>query len=115
MSASSVALVDALGWALIHSTWQVSVLAAGLWLLLRIMDRYPAVVRYRLCVAGLFSAPVLFVCTMLLCWDTPAVEFSALEVFATVQPPTERLTPTSLVSRVPAMSSVFLMPWLVSL
>ena len=115
MSASSSALVDAVGWALVHSTWQVSVLACGLWLLLRLSDRLPSSFRYTLCVAGLFTAPVLFLGTVLLCWDTPAVELLALEVFSSGLSAPSVHAPAAAVAAVPANPAVSSMSLVVSL
>jgi len=119
MSASASALIDALGWALVHSTWQLAVMAFGLWLLLRLNHRAASTTRYGICTATLFAAPLCFAGTVFLCWDAPAVEFSALEVFSITRPvmgqslPAVRLPSEATLQ--PAFHAAAALPWVVSL
>lgn len=80
MTTSVEAVVDALGWALLHSTWQLSILAGLLWLGLRLGHRAGSTTRYALCVGALFAAPFCFATTAWLCWDSPASAASSLAV-----------------------------------
>lgn len=118
MSASSSALIDAVGWALVHSTWQLAALALVLWLLLRLSHHAASTTRYGFCAAALFSAPLCFAFTVLLCWDTPAVEFSALEVFSTARPVIGPLAPSGALASESAARSLAhtasALPWVVA-
>ena len=50
---ASPALVQALGWTLLHSLWQGAVLALGASLLLMLLHRHAAAVRYRVSAVAL--------------------------------------------------------------
>ena len=119
MNAATTALIDALGWALLHSTWQLAAMACGLWLLLRLNHNAPATTRYGICTATLFAAPLCFAGTVSLCWDAPAVEFSSLEAFAITRPVAGQALPAaSLPSQAPlqqGFNTAAALPWVVSL
>lgn len=78
MTAALLATVDALGWAILHALWQLTALAALLWIALRMTDARAAAVRCWLCVAALLCAPVLFGVTAVQHWDLPAAEVASL-------------------------------------
>ena len=67
-------LVEALGWTLLHSLWQVAAIALVLGTALRLLRRTPANVRYLACVAALGCAVVLWTATLLGQWKRPAPE-----------------------------------------
>lgn len=51
-------VVLSVGWALIHALWVGAVLAAGLWLTLRVMPDHPGM-RYQVCAAALLAIPLM--------------------------------------------------------
>ena len=119
MSAATTALIDALGWALVHSTWQLAAIACGLGLLLRMSHRTASTTRYGICATALFSAPLCFVGTAWLCWDAPAVELSSIEAFSIVRPVPGQAThasgSTPQAALPHALDTARALPWVVSL
>lgn len=87
MTAALLATVDALGWALLHALWQLTALAALLWVALRLADARSAAARCWLCVAALLLAPVLFGLTAAQHWDLPAAEVASLAALSPAAAP----------------------------
>jgi len=80
MSTLMMALIDALGMALLHAVWQLTLLALVLWVLLHLLGSGSAVVRYWLSTAALLLAPVIFVLTVAAQWDPGAASMTVLSV-----------------------------------
>ena len=64
MSVLPSVVVDALTTALVHSTWQIAAVAAGLWVALRITQQSSATVRYALGCGALAAAVLLPLATL---------------------------------------------------
>ena len=75
-----MALVDAIGMALLHAVWQLTLLALVLWVLLRLLESGTAVARYWLSTVALLLALVIFVLTVALLWDPDAATVRVLSV-----------------------------------
>ena len=82
MSAWLMTVVDALGMALLHSVWQLTLMALLLWSMLRMLESGSAVVRYWVSTLLLLAAPVVFVATAATHWDPAASEVAVLAVLA---------------------------------
>ncbi|QLC23733.1 hypothetical protein HFP57_00910 [Parasphingopyxis algicola] len=63
-------LVDSLGWALLHSIWQIALVAALVFVALRIIPRHNAQLRFISAYGGLAATLLLFIVTWVLCYRT---------------------------------------------
>lgn len=63
-------MVDSLGWALLHSIWQIGLVAALVWVALRITPRHYAQLRFLLAYGGLAAALLLFIGTWIISYRT---------------------------------------------
>ena len=63
-------MVDSLGWALLHSIWQIGLVAALVWAALKITPRHYAQLRFLLAYGGLATTLLLFVGTWIISYRT---------------------------------------------
>lgn len=63
-------LVDSLGWALLHSIWQIALVAALVFVALRVIPRHNAQLRFISAYGGLAATLLLFIVTWILCYRT---------------------------------------------
>jgi beta-lactamase regulating signal transducer with metallopeptidase domain len=70
MRVNASVLVDSLGWALLHSLWQITLVAALVYVALRIIPRYNAQLRFVAAYGGLAATFLLFIVTWVLCYRT---------------------------------------------
>ncbi|RED15969.1 M56 family metallopeptidase [Parasphingopyxis lamellibrachiae] len=70
MSIEAGVIVDSLGWALLHSLWQVALVAALIFVALRIIPRHNAQLRFVTAYAGLAASFLLFIVTWGICYRT---------------------------------------------
>jgi beta-lactamase regulating signal transducer with metallopeptidase domain len=56
---------DAVGWALVHASWQLSLLAVAVWVTLRALDHRSAELRHGVALTALFAAPLIFLATVI--------------------------------------------------
>ncbi|WP_299326699.1 M56 family metallopeptidase [Parasphingopyxis sp.] len=63
-------MVDSLGWALLHSIWQIGLVAALVWAALRITPRHQAQLRFLLAYGGLAATLLLFIGTWIISYRT---------------------------------------------
>ena len=70
MRVNAGVLVDSLGWALLHSLWQVALVAALVFVALRLIPRHNAQLRFLTAYGGLAAALLLFIVTWGICYRT---------------------------------------------
>lgn len=86
MSIEAGVIVDSLGWALLHSLWQVALVAALIFVALRVIPRHNAQLRFVTAYAGLAASFLLFIVTWGICYRT----IGAIEpVPGAIAPPAE--------------------------
>ena len=78
----SVFIMDSIGWALFHFLWQGALIAALVGLLLSLMQRCSANIRYWVACAGLLAMAVCPVATLVWMNAQPELETSSLESMA---------------------------------
>ncbi|HEX5551621.1 MAG TPA: M56 family metallopeptidase, partial [Chitinophagaceae bacterium] len=115
MTAPIISLVNALGWTLIHSVWQALVIFAILRLLLALLRRAPAYIRYNLSCWALGGIFVWFLITFYHQWQSLAVQ--ALSVSSAMPAMADLYAPAQVSAN--ATGGVFaiasLLPWVVGL
>ena len=67
--------IENLGWTLVHSVWQIALIASVLFALLRVLQRFSANTRYLVSVFALAFALVLPVATFVNLSGNPTVDF----------------------------------------
>ena len=81
----STVLVDRIGWLLIHSLWQFTLVAFAVMVILRMMRRSTAAVRYWTCVAAMAATVIILAATwQFLPADIPQPEAIGNELLATI-------------------------------
>ncbi len=70
MAVNPSVLVDSLGWALLHSLWQITLVAALVYGLLRIIPRHSAQLRFVTAFGGLAVSLLFFIATWIICYRT---------------------------------------------
>ncbi|QLC21112.1 hypothetical protein HFP51_02260 [Parasphingopyxis sp. CP4] len=70
MAVNPSVLVDSLGWALLHSLWQITLVAALVYGLLRIIPRHSAQLRFVTAFGGLAASLLFFIATWIICYRT---------------------------------------------
>lgn len=70
MRVNAGVLVDSLGWALLHSLWQVALVAAVVFVALRLIPRHNAQLRFVTAFGGLAATLLLFIVTWVICYRT---------------------------------------------
>ncbi|MEM8697034.1 MAG: M56 family metallopeptidase [Pseudomonadota bacterium] len=70
MPVNASLLVDSLGWALLHSIWQIALIAALVFVALRIIPRHNAQLRFVTAYGGLAASLLLFAVTWVICYRT---------------------------------------------
>lgn len=78
---TSSPLVETLGWTLLHSLWQIGLIALVLFLSLRATEKFSADFRYSLATAALFLAVVLPVITFAALHEKSAADVFQLSLF----------------------------------
>jgi beta-lactamase regulating signal transducer with metallopeptidase domain len=79
-------VVDSLGWALLHSLWQIALVAALVFVALRFIPRHNAQLRFVTAYGGLAASLLLFIVTWGICYRTLA---SIEPVVGAIPPPAE--------------------------
>ena len=72
MAVNPSVLVDSLGWALLHSLWQVTLVAGLVYILLRVIPRHSAQLRFVTAFGGLAASLLFFIVTWAICYRTIA-------------------------------------------
>lgn len=92
-------LGKAIGWTLVHSFWQLTIVAAGLALLLRFVSPKRPELRYNLLLAGLMVGTLWVGYTFIQIWETAASGMNAAEpggwLETIIIAPTEKTAPQS--------------------
>lgn len=63
-------IVNSLGWALLHSLWQIALVAAVIFAALRVIPRHNAQLRFVTAYGGLAASLLLFIVTWAICYRT---------------------------------------------
>lgn len=79
-------VVDSLGWALLHSLWQIALVAALVFIALRFIPRHNAQLRFVTAYGGLAASLLLFIVTWGICYRTLG---SIEPVAGAIPPPAE--------------------------
>ncbi len=75
-------LVDSLGWALLHSSWQIAIVSALVYAALRVAPRESARLRFALGYFGMVASLLAFIVTAAVCFGTTGTEAFAVAVAA---------------------------------
>lgn len=70
MRINTSVLIDSLGWALMHSIWQIVLVAALVFVALRVIPRHNAQLRFITAYGGLAATLLLFIVTWTICYRT---------------------------------------------